>query len=346
MGREMRICSLLPAATEIAFALGLGDRLVGVSHECDYPREAREKPVLIKPILDDQVLSSGEIDRLIGERLQKGESVYILDFDRLRAVAPDLILTQELCDVCAVAYRDVLEAVERLPKRPKVLPLNPTCLGDVLEDIQRVGEATGKEEEAGRLVADLRERIERVKAVAAKALTKLRVLCLEWLDPPMAAGHWVPEMVELAGGVDLWGKQGTPSEKIAWEEIVEGEPEVIVLLPCGFSIRRTLQELHLVRDREGWEQLPAVTEGRVFAVDGHAFFNRPGPRLVDGLELLAKIIHPELFPSGLPEEAAQKIERESVRGGERRQRRSHRLTLKPSTTRKGGGNGLPKNVSD
>jgi iron complex transport system substrate-binding protein len=296
----MRICSLLPSATEIAFSLGLGESVVGVTHECDYPPEAREKPKVVKSIIDADKTDSAQIDRIVSEHLQAQKALYTIDLPGLRAADPDLILTQELCDVCAVDYRQVIDAAQSLPRKPKVLSLMPKSLADVLQDILRVGEVTGKAKEALRLVQQLRQRIEGVKEKTSRSDLRPRVACLEWIDPIYNAGHWVPEMVELAGGYDGLGQKGEPSARVDWKRIVGFAPEVIVLMPCGFNIERTLQEAYLLRRLPGWESLPAVQHGRAFAVNGHAYFNRPGPRLVDGLEILAQIIHPEIFPSPSP----------------------------------------------
>ncbi len=305
----MRIVSLLPSATEIVYLLGLGDHLTGVSHECDYPKAALDKRKIITPAFESSGLSSREIDSSVRAFLGRGEGIYRIDLDALKAADPDLIVTQELCDVCAAPYQDVLEAVTHLARKPEVLSLNPQRLGDVLQDVERVGEATGRLREAAQAVAWLTERIDRVEKRAANAKTRPPVACLEWLEPIMASGHWVPEMVALAGGSELLGKAGEPSERVAWERVLSCAPEVLILMPCGFSVDRTLDEIHLLIDRPGWEGLPAVRRGKVFAVNGHAYFSRPGPRLVDGTEILAHLVHPELFADPIPAEAAQTVHR-------------------------------------
>jgi len=251
-------------------------------------------------------MRSREIDDTVMALQARGEGVYQIDLEVLRAADPDLILTQELCDVCATPYAQVQEAVTKLPRKPEVLSLNPQRLGDVLHDIQRVGDATGRVKEAEAAKRLLQERIQRVTERAHLAKARPRVFCLEWLDPLMASGHWIPEMVALAGGVDALGEWGAPSRRIEWDRVLAFAPEVLVLMPCGFGIERTLQEMHLLTSRPGWEGLPAVQKGQVVAVNGHAYYNRSGPRLVDGLELLAYIIHPELFP-GPVSEGAMKI---------------------------------------
>ena len=303
----MRICSLLPSATEIVYALGLGDQLYGVSHECDYPPEAAAKPTLIRSVFDQLSLSSLEIDHAVMERLRSGEGVYTIDLDLLRQAEPDLILTQELCDVCAVPYAEVKRAVDQLISRPRLLPLSPSLLGDVLQDISRVGEATGREEQAGFLVRRLRERIDRVTARTATAAERPATFCLEWADPLYVAGHWIPEMVEVAGGIDGLGMKGKPSVQIEWERVIRYAPEIVILMPCGFDVERAVREMPLLTRLPGWLDLPAVQRGQVYAVNATAYFSRSGPRLVDGLELLAKILHPELFPGAIPGEAARRV---------------------------------------
>jgi len=303
----MRICSLLPGATEIAFALGLGDDVVGVTHECDYPAEARQKPVVVRGLIDSNRMTSLEIDRWVSERMRSNQGLYMIDEERLREAAPDVILTQGLCDVCAIDYNDVVSAAETLAKKPKIVSLTPNCLTDVLDDVARVGEATGQRDKAERVIRHLEQRISAVRDRAAQLSTRPRVACLEWFDPIYAAGHWVPEMVELVGGRDVLGQKGEPSAKIDWNKVVELAPDVIVLMPCGFDVPRTLREAAGLKQLEGWHDLPAVKTVNVFAVNGHAFFSRPGPRLVDGLELLAHIIHPGIFPMQKSPDAFQRI---------------------------------------
>ena len=303
----MRICSLLPSTTEIAFALGLGDEVVGVTHECDYPPEAQGKPVLVRSAIDSHRLNSCEIDRQVGEMLQAGKSLYTIDDEAFRTAAPDVILTQALCDVCALDYNDVVKAAQCLPCKPTIVSLIPHCLADVLDDILRVGEAAQRKKEAEALVLELQRRMEAVRQQAAQSSSRPQIACLEWFDPIYAAGHWVPEMVELAGGNDGLGRKGEPSAKIPWREVLKLQPEVIVLMPCGFDVQRTLQESTLLQKLDGWSELPAVKAGKVFAVSGHAYFSRPGPRLVDGLEILAQIIHPEIFSWNPPSDAVHKM---------------------------------------
>lgn len=289
----MRICTLLPSATETAFALGLGDSVVAVSHECDFPAAAREKPVAVRGSIDSDNSTSREIDDLVQQRLSRGEGLYSLDLELLRRINPDLIITQGLCDVCAVGYDDVMAAAGSLRPPARVLSLSPGSLGEVLSDIARVGNATGNPERAQALVDTLRERVERVAGGVTRDRPRPKVACLEWLDPLYAAGHWVPEMVELAGGKDVLAAKHEPSARVSMETLVAAGPEVLVLMPCGFDESRTRKEWEPLRDLPEWQGIPAVANGRVFAVDGSKYFNRPGPRLVDGLEILARLIHAE-----------------------------------------------------
>ena len=291
----MRICTLLPSATEIAFALGLGDSVVAVSHECDYPVAAREKPVVVRGRIDSDTCTSREIDAQVQRHMSRGEGLYSLDLELLRQINPDLIITQGLCDVCAVGYDDVIAAAGTLKPPARVLSLSPSSLGEVLSDIERVGNATGTPERAQDLVSSLRERLKRVAAGVPDDRAKPRVACLEWLDPLYAAGHWVPEMVEVAGGTDVLAAKHEPSARVSMETLSEAAPEVMVLMPCGFDESRTLREWEPLKDLPAWQAIPAAANGQVFPVDGSKFFNRPGPRLVDGLEILARLIHPALF---------------------------------------------------
>jgi len=300
----MRICYLLPGATEIAYLLGLGDQIVGVTHECDYPHEAKQKPVVVRSVIDSSQLSCPEIDRRVGELLQAGRGLYSIDEAAFLASGPDVILTQGLCDVCALDYDDVVKAAQRLPRMPAILSLNPHSLSDVLEDISRVGAATGRETAAEALVQDLRRRIDEVGIREPEY--RPRVVCLEWFEPLYVAGHWVPELVTLAGGFDPLGRKGEPSFKIEWQSVLDAKPDVILLIPCGFDVRRAVKESTPLRNLNGWNDLPAVKTGNVYALNGSAYFSRPGPRLVNGLEILARIIRPEQAGwSAAPTEAAK-----------------------------------------
>ncbi len=303
----MRICSLLPSATEIVFLLGLGDQLFGVTHECDYPPEARGKRVLVRSVVQPGQLTSRQIDNVVAQHAASGQPLYLLDSEALRDIGPDLVLTQGLCDVCAVPARQVGQALSVLLRAPEVLSLDPHTLEDVLQDILRVGEATGTVARARPAVAALRRRIQAVERRTRYVAQRPRVVCLEWLDPLIVAGHWVPEMVELAGGRDVLARPGSPSRRVVWDEVAEAQPEVLVLMPCGFDVARTLDEARLLWPLPGWAQLPAVRSGRVWAANAHEYYSRPGPRLVDGLEFLAEMLHPEAFQGYIHPRAAAPV---------------------------------------
>lgn len=302
----MRIVSLLPAATEICFALGLGDQVVGVSPECDYPPDARGKAVASRVLLDYEGKGSGETSRLVGERLAKSEALYEIDESVLGELRPDLILTQGLCEVCAPAFGDVREAASRLRNRPQVLSLDPHTLEDIFEDIGRVARACRVEAEARIFIRSLRDRVEAVRSSASRTPSRPRVLCLEWLDPLFIAGHWVPELVSLAGGTDAFGRRGEKSRRIEPRDIAMEAPDVVVLMPCGFHMPRVLQEAPTVMSLPFWQDLPAARRDRVWLVDGSSYFNRPGPRVVDGLEILAHIFHANVFPKKWPRDSVQR----------------------------------------
>lgn len=309
----MRIVSLLPSATEIVYALNLGESLVGVTHECDYPADARAKAIVTRSLLDHTQASSAEIDQAVRQQLQDGLSLYSLDQDLLGRLAPDVILTQALCQVCAVAYGQVERAVRDVSAEygrlaPKVLSLEPNSLDDILATIATVGTATGTSAQATGLIGELRARIERVRAVAAGATRRPRVACIEWLDPIFGPGHWLPELVEIAGGQPGLGVTHTDSRRVAWGDVIAFAPEVIIVTPCGFDLQRTIDEaLAVLPSRTGWHALPAVRQGRVYAVDGNAYFSRPGPRVVNSLEMIAELIHPELFAGWGPHGAWQSL---------------------------------------
>lgn len=300
----MRICSLLPSATETLFALGLGEELVGVTHECAFPPDACQKPRVIQSLIQHEA-SSPHIDRMVRESLAQRRSVYRIDEPLLRRLAPDLVITQELCEVCALDAASVRQVVAALPSHPTIVSLHAHTVAQALDDILQIGHATEHLVGATRLVASLRARIEHVRERVAKAGTRPRVLCLEWMDPLMTCGHWVPEMVELAGGREVLGQVGQPSRRIEWTQILEAQPEQLILMPCGFSIERIKQELPQLCAQPGWYRLPAVQEGLVFLVNGPAYFNQSGPRLVDGIEVLAGLFHPECAIA-LPQGAAER----------------------------------------
>ncbi|MCS7209884.1 MAG: cobalamin-binding protein [Fimbriimonadales bacterium] len=281
----MRIVSLLPSATEIVCALGLGDCLVARSHECDYPPEVQDRPVITYSLIPPD-LPSSEIDRIVSETLMTHATLYGLDLELLQALDPDLLITQALCSVCAVSFNSVQEAVATLSPRTRVLNLEPTTLQGVMDTFQMVADAAGVPERGRELVGWFQERIERVQA-RARARPPLRVTFLEWIDPPFACGHWTPELVQLAGGIDGHGKPGVPSRRLKWDEVLAWQPEAVVIACCGFTVERTLQDMPILEQMPHWDELPAARCGAVFVADGNAYFSRPGPRLADSLEWLA-----------------------------------------------------------
>ncbi len=291
----MRVASLLPSATEMIHFTGAGASLVGVTHECDYPPGVERLPKLTSTSMDHRNMSSAEIDDAIGEQLTDAGSIYALDAKLLEDLAPDLIVTQGLCEVCAVSMSLVEQAVEGMKRKPEVLSLNPTSIHEVLEDTVKIGEALGRGDETRKKIDVLEERLVRVEE-AVGDLSRPRVGCIEWLDPPFSAGHWVPEMVRIAGGEDLFAGPGEPSIRLAWEEVFEAAPEALVLMPCGFDVEWTTQEARMLAELPGWSGLPAVSNGQVWAVDANSYFSRPALRLVEGVEILARILYPEVFP--------------------------------------------------
>lgn len=292
----MRIVSLLPAGTEIVAALGMLEQLVGVSHECDFPAAVNRLPRVTHCPIHEAGLSGSEIDEWVKNTLSAGGELYTLNVPLLRELSPDVVITQRLCDVCAISGETVARALGSLPRMPEVVELSPNSLADIFTDICRVAEAIGVPERGTSVVSELRGRVEAVRARTASAPRPVCFL-MEWIDPPYCSGHWGPELVEVAGGHDPLGRPGVDSVRILWEPVVEAQPEVLIAACCGWTVERTLQELPLLRRYPGWETLPAVRQGRVFAVDASAYFSRHGPRIVDSLEILAEVIHPELFPA-------------------------------------------------
>ena len=292
---SLRIASLLPSTTEIACALGFQDRLVGRSHECDFPAGVEQLPVLTQPKLDT-TKTSREIDASVRALVRDGLSVYRVDAERLREVAPDVILTQDQCEVCAASLSDVEAALEAWTgARPRVVSLRPHSLGDVFADFQRVADALGAGERGRSVSAQLANRLADVGERTGRLRDRPSIACIEWIEPPMAAGHWMPELVTLAGGRALLGETGAPSSWITLEALAAADPDAIAVLPCGFDLATTRRELPAISSCEQWQGLRAVREGRTFLADGSALMNRPGPRLVESLEVLAEILHPEVF---------------------------------------------------
>ncbi len=283
----MRIASLVPSSTEMLFALGLGESVVAVTHECDYPPQARSLPHLTSTVLPADI-APGEIDATVKAIVDEGRALYELDEERLAELEPDLIVTQAVCDVCAVSYEDVLEVATRLPSKPHVLQQDPSTLAEVLEDVIRLGEATEKQPEAHELRAELEGRLATVRAAVSGASAP-RVIALEWLDPPFVGGHWVPEMISIAGGEDIAGPPGLKSPEVSWGALSGLNPDVVIAMPCGWGVQEARAQA-----LEHWERIAGLGARSVFAVDAAASFSRPGPRLVDGVELLGHMLHPDL----------------------------------------------------
>jgi iron complex transport system substrate-binding protein len=298
----MRIVSLLPSATEILFALGLGDNVVGVSHECDFPPAARTKQVVIRSRVKKDA-TAAEIDAQVRDFVSRGESLYAVDADLLEQLKPDLILTQDLCHVCAASPDDLASALARFSYPPEVLTLNPLDLGDVWRDILWVGEETGRVEEAEHLLEKVGEQLESVERAVAKIEHHPRVAFLEWLDPFYVGGHWVPEMIERAGGIDLFGLPRKPTFRVTLQDIIESIPDVILVSPCGYSAEQARNEYRNMPLPDQWSVTPAVRNNRVYALEANGYFSRPGPRLANGIEILAKALHPMLTVSAEAEQA-------------------------------------------
>jgi iron complex transport system substrate-binding protein len=289
----MRIVSFLPSATETLYELGAGGQIVGVTHECKFPSQARKKPRVIRPSFNASQMSGRELDNKIIELMHSGKDIYIVDEKTLKRVSPDLIVAQGLCEVCSPFTKEVNRAVSILNNRPDVLMLDPHDLDDILVSIMDVAERIGKVKEGRKLVASLQKRIDIVRGMKLNSSSRPKVLCLEWIDPLFTAGHWVPQMVEYAGGVNGISSAGEPSRRMDIEEAVQLDPDIIVLMPCGFDIKRTLKELLVLASNEKWKSLQAIKSRNVYAVNANAYFSKPGPRTVIGLEILAKILHPE-----------------------------------------------------
>jgi iron complex transport system substrate-binding protein len=300
----LRIVSLLPSATEIVCALGLGDELVGVTHECDWPPEVVGKPVMTRSVLDAEAATSRRIHDLVSSAIHGGSAIYALDDAALEAADPDLILTQELCEVCAVGYREVNEVARSIDADIRVVSLEPTSLEGILNTITTVGAMTEAEDAAVEVVEGLRTRLGAVGRIVQErreaGVRGPRIVGLEWLDPPFAVGHWVPEQIRHAGGWDLLGEPGDRSRETTWRAVTDVDPEMLLLMPCGYHLPETVAEWDRTPRPPAWRELDAVRRGQVFAVDGSAYFSRPGPRVVDGIELLAEIFDPDAFVDVAP----------------------------------------------
>jgi len=291
-----RIVSLLPAATEIAAALGLMDQVVGVSHECDFPTQANERPRVTRCAVHGAELASRDVDEWVRRALYDNGSIYTIDEPLLRKLQPDVVLTQKLCDVCAVGYGTVAKLAQTLPGPPRVVNLEPTSLSDIFDDIRRVAETCDVSERAEKLIGNLSERVENVRERSARIPDRPGCFLMEWVDPPFCCGHWGPELVEIAGGHDPLGRKHQPSAQIEWQQVLDARPEIIVLALCGYDIDRARRDYQLLRRFPAFGSIPAADSGQVYVVNASAYFARPGPRLVDSLEILAGILHRTEFP--------------------------------------------------
>jgi iron complex transport system substrate-binding protein len=318
----MRIVSFLPSATEMVYALGLDEQLVGVTHECDYPPQAKNKPVVVRNVLPVETMTQAEIDRAVAQRMHNGDSLYQIDEALLRKLSPDLILTQNLCQVCAPSGNEVSQVLQTLEKRPEILWLTPRTISEIFDNLRDLAKATGSEALAQEIIDDCSSRIARLKSLTANC-GRPRVFCMEWLDPVYACGHWVPELVKLAGGTDELGCEGGESVRISWDQISHYRAEVIVIMPCGFNLQQTMKEVWnsfgrysptRAKHAQAFFELPAVREGRVFAVDANSYFARPGPRVIEGAEVLAQIIHPELFEQSVHSASFQPVDVSLLQG--------------------------------
>jgi iron complex transport system substrate-binding protein len=296
----------------MACALGLSDQLIGITHECDYPPEIQGRPVVVRNALPIAKMNQSEIDEAVAQRMRDGRSLYEVDERLLQELAPDLILTQDLCHVCAPSGNEVSQALSLLPKQPQILWLTPNSLEQIFANLRDLGEATGRAKKAEELITAAQARLEKIAGVTRNLPSRPRVFCMEWLDPVYCSGHWVPEMVRIAGGVDELAREGSDSVRISWDKVLEWRPEILIITPCGFNLEQVIEQSPQLFAYPRWSSLPAVLDGRVYAVDANSYFARPGPRVVDGTELLAHLIHPGLFSWNGSSDAYQRLETQSL----------------------------------
>jgi len=301
-----RIVSFLPSATEILYELGVGDQIVGVTHECNYPEQAKTKPRVIHSSFDPDTMTSQEIDNKVVDLMHSGKDIYILDEDILKKANPNLIISQGICEVCSPYTKEVNRAVTILDNKPEVLILDPRNLDDILTNILEIAKKVGKEKEAQGFIGSLKKRIISIQTRPKKS--KPKILCVEWLDPLFTAGHWVPQLVEMAGGINGISSTGDQSRRMEIDETIKFDPDIIILMPCGFDVKRTILEYEKLTNNPQWKSLAAVQNSQVYAVNANEYFSKPGPRTVTGLEILAKIIHPETYTDlKIPNDSFQKI---------------------------------------
>jgi iron complex transport system substrate-binding protein len=285
---------------------------MGVTHECDYPPEIMGKRIVVRSVLPTERMSQSEIDFAVTERLRNGQSLYRVDETVMREISPDLIVTQDLCQVCAPSGNEVSQLLKLLPTKPQILWLTPKSIEQIFDNVRDLGEATNLRQEAETLIAAGRTRLEKIAALTRKASSRPRVFCMEWIDPVYCCGHWVPEMVEIAGGVDKLGRKGTDSVRLLWDDVLQWRPEVMIVMPCGFGLEKAADQARQLFTYPGWADIPAVREDRVYVVDANSYFARPGPRIVEGTELLAHLLHPDQFDWNGPPGAFRTLERESA----------------------------------
>jgi iron complex transport system substrate-binding protein len=315
---NLKIVSLLPSATEIVCALGLEENLVGITHECDFPKSVSGKPALTASRISHETMTSSEIDHAVRSQLDGHGSIYDLDENKLKELNPDLIITQELCDVCAVSYKTVQKAAKMYVADAQVVSLEPNTIEDIFENVKTIGTLTGTKEKAETVVAGLQNRLDKIREQTETIEKRPRVFMLEWIEPPFAPGHWTPEQVEIAGGACLLGTAGEKSVTTTFEEIAASKPEILVLIPCGYYAEDVLRQLPNTIFPESFAELPAFQTGEIWTLDASSYFSRPAPRVVDGVEILAKIFHPEIFGAPNDSEAVRvskdlfKFEAESV----------------------------------
>ena len=310
---DFRIVSFLPSATEMVCALGLADTLVGITHECDYPKEIGGKPIVVRNALSLEGMTPCEIDTAVRERIRTGASLYQVNEGLLRNLAPNLILTQNLCQVCAPSGNEISQVLKSLRPAPQVLWLTPKSLAGIEDNLREVAKVTRQSVAAEDLIVSWHARIEEVAALTRRAPIRPRVFCMEWVDPVYCSGHWVPEMVELAGGIDALSRKGSDSVRVEWQDVLNWAPEVLIISPCGYNLSRAIEQARQLFTQRGWESIPAVRHGRVYAVDANSYFARPGPRVVDGIELLARLIHPDLWCWGGSNNAFRNLQKSLMR---------------------------------
>mgnify|MGYP001178568207 CR=1 FL=1 len=304
----MKLCSFLPSATEIIYELGLSEMLYGVTHECNYPKAVIDKPKVVKPRFETTGLTGREIDHLVSNTLAKGETLYEIDEELVNRIQPDFVFTQALCEVCAVSYDNVSKSMRDLGIQTQIVSLDPHRLIDVLKDITEIGDRTGTSRKAETLVDKLETEIANIRSLTSRIERRPKVACLEWLDPLMVAGHWVPDMVSIAGSFDGLNSAGSSSKRIDLETLIEYSPEYLLIIPCGMNVEDSVKEVSLSADLSQWKDIPAVIAGNVFVADADGLFSRSGPRLIEGIQLIAQILNPQLFNTPLASDKVIKLD--------------------------------------